>query len=423
MFKLVCVCIASLGLTWEGNADGLRNPPEGAVALGQGGVRLTEGDDATAISHNPANLMDLTEMEFTPTVTFGYSQKKFTSAMLGGESKSEEPWAVLPGIYIAWPLESDYAWGLGITTPYGQSTVWDKSSLVSQFSPYESSMQTLNINPTFAAKIGKSLYVGVGLDVMDSSLSMNQLYPLSKLTGGAINSSADLGFEGSGVGIGGNAGVTWTMTEKQRIALVYRSPISVEYEGDFTIDAGKAGAGAASALPPSVSPQSDFETDIEFPATVALGYGLKITDVLRVEANVEWIEHSTYDQLTLDVGRNNSLLTQALGSNKIRQNWDDTWTWGLGLDWDVAPNWIVRSGWTYLPTPVPSETLTPYQAEGDTHILAAGLGYTVKNHKIDLAYAYSLMEDRTIANNQNPYYNGTYEFEAHLLSVSYSCSF
>jgi long-chain fatty acid transport protein len=410
-------------LTLNVNADGFRNPPEGAIALGQGGVRLTQSDDATAITHNPANLMDLTEPEFTPTVTFGSSQKKFTSSLFGVTSETDNPVSVLPGAYVAWPFEGDYALGMGITTPYGQSTHWDKSSFISQFSPYEASMETINFNPTMATKIGKSLYVGAGIDVMWSSLSMKQLYSLSPLTGGALNSSADLAFEGSGVGVGGNAGLTWLVTEKQRLALVYRSPITVSYEGDFTIDPGNIGATVPPPALSSLSPQSDFETEIEFPATVALGYGVKITDTVRVEANVEWIEHSTYDQQTLDVGRNNRLLTQALGSNTLRENWNDTWTVGLGLDWDATPNWTVRSGWTYLPSPVPSETLTPYQAENDTHILAAGLGYKVKSHKIDLAYAYNLMDERTIDNNQNPYYNGTYKFDAQLVSLTYSYSF
>ena len=404
-------------------ADGFRNPPEGAVALGQGGVHLTENGDATAISHNPANLMDLTEPEFTPTVTFGSSQKKFTSGMFGVTSETDNPISILPGAYIAWPFESDYAMGLGITTPYGQSTHWDKTSLISQFSPYDVSMETINFNPSVATKLGKSVYVGAGVDIMWSSISMKQMYPLSKLTGGAMNSSADLSFEGSGVGVGGNAGITWLVTDKQRIALVYRSPITVSYDGDFTIDPGNAGSTPPSAAPAFLSPQTDFGTEIEFPATVALGYGLKITDKVRLEADVEWIEHSTYDQQTLNVGRDNPLLIQALGSNTIRQNWDDTWTFGLGLDWDVTKNWTVRTGWTYLPTPVPSETLTPYQAENDANILAAGLGYKVKNHKIDVAYAYNLMNDRTVKDNQNPYYNGSYEFDAQLLSLTYSYSF
>ena len=40
-------------------ADGFRNPPEGAAALARGGARVTQADDPTTISHNPANLMDL----------------------------------------------------------------------------------------------------------------------------------------------------------------------------------------------------------------------------------------------------------------------------------------------------------------------------------------------------------------------------
>ena len=41
-------------------ADGFRNPPDGATALGRIGGTYVQIDDATAASRNPANLTDLT---------------------------------------------------------------------------------------------------------------------------------------------------------------------------------------------------------------------------------------------------------------------------------------------------------------------------------------------------------------------------
>ena len=39
-------------------ADGFRNPPEGARAVGKLGAHRAFADDATAVIHNPANLVD-----------------------------------------------------------------------------------------------------------------------------------------------------------------------------------------------------------------------------------------------------------------------------------------------------------------------------------------------------------------------------
>ena len=46
-------------LTVQSMAEGFKNPPEGAAALGRAGGRIAIADDAAAVSHNPANLVDL----------------------------------------------------------------------------------------------------------------------------------------------------------------------------------------------------------------------------------------------------------------------------------------------------------------------------------------------------------------------------
>ena len=46
-------------------AEGFRNPTSGAINLGRSGGRITHVDNASAITQNPANLMDLKRPEVT----------------------------------------------------------------------------------------------------------------------------------------------------------------------------------------------------------------------------------------------------------------------------------------------------------------------------------------------------------------------
>jgi long-subunit fatty acid transport protein len=87
--------------------------------------------------------------------------------------------------------------------------------------------------------------------------------------------------------------------------------------------------------------------------------------------------------------------------------------------------WVVRAGYTWLPTPVPDETFMPVLTEGDKHVLGVGAGYRCGRHRLDLAYSYSITEDRKIdpAVNPNPAIAGTYEMEPHLASVTYGYQF
>jgi long-chain fatty acid transport protein len=393
-------------------ANGFRNPPEGASALGRVGGKVALVDDATAVSHNPANMAEASNLQVMAAATILRTETEFTSAR--GSTTTDDPWKILPNFFATFPIvEGQFAGGLGITTPFGQSSVWDRDSIVGQMAPYMAQMTLVNANPSLAAKLGDRLAVGAGVDVYWSRLELKQNLPFGRLRA-----------KGEGEGVGGNVGVTLKVTPKQSLALTYRSPVSVNYNGDTGLD----------VVPPAarmqgITPNSDFDTDIEFPAVAVAGYGVQLTDSLKVEADVEWVQFSRYDALTLDSGNNNPLLhpvgdpTPAMAPLTIRQDWKDIWTIGGGADWTFAEGWTFRAGYIYLPSPVPEETLAPTLPDANRHVVSVGLGFKRNQHALDLAYGLSLIEDRNIQSNQNPAFNGKYETTSQLFGVAYGYSF
>ena len=413
--NLVCGGVAVLLLVSQGTslADGYRNPTEGAAAQGRAGARLTQGHDPSAVTANPANLTDLDRASVMPFVTIGYMGTDYT-APWGQAEESDDPWKILPALYAAWPLsDGESVVGVGIHIPYGQSSKWSEGGVFSGRAPYFAEMGTVNVNPTIATKLSDSVSAGVGIDLMWSNLEFRQIFQGTRLS-----------FDADGYGLGANIGLTWQVSERQRLAATYRSPVDVEYEGDFEMDGPMA-----AVLPPPTSASSDFETEIHFPTIVGLGYGLQVSDTVRVEANAEWVEHSRNDAIELDVDNNNVLLAAALGSNRLQQNWDDTWTATIGADWQFNPNWVFRTGYAYLPSPIPDETFMPYLPQGDKNMFAVGLGFRGERHVFDVAYTASVAEDRDISNPANPLTgqpypaNGNYEFDIHLIAVSYNYTF
>jgi long-chain fatty acid transport protein len=276
--------------------------------------------------------------------------------------------------------------------------------------PYFSELRGINLNPTIAMRIRDNLLVGVGLDILYSDISLSQYYPWSAATGDPSAPDGVTRFQGDGVGLGGNAGVTWDVTEEQRLALTYRTSTHVYYGGDFTVSGIPAGVPL-----PGVTERSDFKTDIAFPAVVAFGYGVELSETVRVEADVEWVQHSVFSSLPLDVGNNQALLP----ADELQTDWEDGWTFGFGGDWKFAPDWVARAGYMYLESPVTEETLTPSVAEEDQSVVSVGLGYEKDGRRIDLAYVYGIFDGREVQDNLNPAYNGDYDFEAHLFGVSY----
>ncbi len=408
---------AVLMVTMTGWADGFRNPPEGPAALGKAGVKSVFVEDPSAISHNPATLSGLEKPEVMASLTLAYSEADFDAPMRGS-AETRSPAKFLPNLYVAWPVrDGSMTAGIGITTPYGQSTVWEEEGALQYAAPYYAEMALIDINPMIAFPVSENLHLAIGLNLYWSELEQRQDIPWVAFTLDPTTPDGTLEAEGDGLGFGANLGLLWEINDKQSIGLTYRSPFDIEYEGDTRLSRIPAGS-----LPPmfgGVSSGSDFETEIAFPTILTAGYGCKVNEKLRVEIQVEWLQHSRYESLDVDLGNNGAILAE----DSIRQDWDDTWTFGIGADYAIDEYWTVRGGYAFIESPIPDETFSPVILDSDRHVFAAGLGHHKDAHRCDIAYAYSIFDDRDIDNNQNPAFNGTYEINGHLLAVSYGYTF
>jgi len=405
------------------NAEGFRNPPPGAFSLGRSGGRIAQIDDSSAVTQNPANLIDLTGTEFQLTPSIVRIGAEFKSPN-GQKADTEDPWKFLPNFFAAVPLdENRFAFGLGLTVPYGIDSKWNENSgafarptgVLRYQTPYFAGLTTINVNPTAAVKIGDKLRIGIGFDAMWSEVTLKQFYPWFIFPGSAgTEPDGTIKAKGDGWGFGGNIGLTWQVTERQRLAVTYRSQMDVEHKGDLKVSNITPAAGFFGA-----TPQSDFSTTVRFPNIVAVGYGIELTDKIRIEADVEWLEFSRFNSLDLNVGANAFLLP----STKFPQKWKDTFTAGIGGDWRFAPNWILRAGYQFYQSPVPDSTFSPTIPDADQNVLTAGLAYKHNHHSLEGAYGADFYGTRNIRNDQNPAFNGRYEITVHLFSFAYRYSF
>lgn len=370
-------------------ADGFRNTPEGARAVGMFGGYRAFADDANAVIHNSANLVDLKQPMMQVNTTVGYGKSDFNSAV--GNDKTENPIFVIPGFSATAPFkEGKYAVGLATYIPYGRSVDWGKNDyLASIGAPFYGKMSVADFTPNFSARITDKFSIGIGADFYYSEVEQHQFIApgvLSKLT-------AD------GTAVGWNSAATLKITEKQRLAATYRSPFKINYSGDNDINGTKSSADAT----------------IEFPTIVGLAYGIELTDTLRMEVNGEWLDFSEYETLTIDN-------PGGIGTVPVPQKLKDTWTAGLGLEWKFKPQWTLRSGYKYLKNPTPTETYGPLGPDEDQGVLSVGLGYENEHHTVDLGYAVGLFDGRNISGSLNSP-NGKYDYAVQILAISYGYKF
>ena len=402
-------------------ADGYRNPPPTAAGIAKSGVHSAFVDDASAISYNPANLGMQTNHSLVVAGTFAQAQNTYSTAIpdlstvppgtIPVQIESDDPWQMLPNLYYSQPvgLEGKLVVGLGVNTPYGQSVSYDSadmSALVPPWAvggdellPYEATVKLVNFNPSAGVKIYDGVYLGLGLDVAYSSIGLKAVgnVPGTPLPP-APQPLAYVEGEGDGWGIGGNIGVTWVPCERHRVTATYRSRMDIKYKGDTTINGTNTG---------------DFETTLQYPNTVGIGYGFEVSEDIRIEGLLEWLQWSVNDTQTIEVG--------GIGTEESVNNWDDTFTIGVSGSWDITESLVVRAGYVYLPSPIPDDTVTPLLPDNDRQVIGIGLGYTVGMHTLDVSYAFSIYDDRTSPiGSTSP---GTYEIDSNLVGVSYSLTF
>ena len=398
-------------------AEGLRSIVPGAFGLDRAGGRFAQVEDSSAVWHNPANLVFLTnaEVQLTPSVV--YLQVDYSGAS-GVETSTENPWKPVPTLFASAPIQGgDFVLGLGITAPYGLSVDWDQdpSSPFHYSAPYSTGMKTLNINPTLSVRLLENLSLGLGFDAMWSELDIKQYYPWVAFPGSVGGEpDGDAQFKGNGWGWGVNVALTWEFVTNNRVAVTFRSQQTVAYDGDFTINNITPTAAALGA-----TASSGFSTQIGFPNIVGVGYGLRLSDRIRIEVNAEWLQWSRFQSLSLDIDNNSFLLP----STAVPQDWNDSFTAGIAGDYRISDHFIARLGYLYYNSPVPDETFSPSIPDSNQHVFTFGLGYHSGHHSVEAAYGLDLYEDREISGNVNPSYDGDYSWNVHLFSLSYRYTF
>jgi len=402
------LALVALFLTAIAYGEGFRNPPPGTFNLGRAGGRIAQVDDSSAVQQNPANLVDLTNIQAQLTPTVVYISSDFTSSS-GQSASTIKPWKGLPNFFMSMPLQNDrFTVGLGITTPYGLANEWNTGSsafrqpagVLTYQSPYYSQLITINFNPTIAVKLGDQVSVGVGLDIMWSELQFKQyLSPFVP--------DLQANVDGDGVGYGGNLGITWRITDRQRLAVAYRSPMNISYSGTSQFNNYPG------------NPSSSFSSEVKFPTIVSVGYGLQVSDAVRLETDFEWVQFSRFENLPIHIGAN----PLGVPSQNIPENWMDTFTAGFGGDWQINDNWVVRGGYQYYKSPVPNSTFSPAIPDANQNVITIGMGWKSGHNSLEFAYGLDFYNKRNISNDQNPAFDGQYTFNVHLFSFAYRYTF
>lgn len=373
-------------------AQGFRNPPEGARAIGAFGGYMTFVEDADTVIHNPANLMYNESQTVQLNLLGGYGRNTYNRPSITRQ-KTRSPYFALPGMAAAIPINERFAMGFAVYVPYGRSVEWSRDGdFASRGLPYAGSMTVVDVSPVLAFQLHDHVSAAFGLNFYNGEVEQDTL--LFGLQSQGIPEGTRSRLDADGQATGWNAAVTVLLPRQQRIAASIRSPFSINFDGDNELDIGL---------------RSRASARIHYPTIVSLGYGIAITDNLITEISGEWLEFSRYETLTID--------DRLFGSIETPVNQEDTWTAGIALQWTFRPQWTWRAGYQYLENPTPDETYTPLTPDEDQGVISTGIGFSGERHYFDIGYAYGIFSGRNIPET-NPA-GGKHDYDVHLASLSY----
>jgi long-chain fatty acid transport protein len=268
--------------------------------------------------------------------------------------------AVTSSTYGTYQLSNDFWVGIAINSPFGLATKPENTQYLGSYLGVTSKLLTINANPMVAYRIAPGITVGAGVQ-MEWARGKLQFR-----TGPASVAQ----FKGDDWAFGATAGVLLEPAAGTSIGLGWRSALSHDLDGYF-----RSGV------------RMDAVGTIDLPDIVTLSLRQEITPRTRLLGTVQWENWSEFKKLTVNVDSFGSISTPA--------NWDDSWYFSVGGEYDYSPALTLRTGVGYEMSPVNDPTQRLVQVpDNDRVYLSIGASYKWSDATtIDVGYSHIFIRD------------------------------
>jgi long-chain fatty acid transport protein len=356
------------------HAGGFALDTQSARAVSMGTAMTAHVDDPSAIFYNAAGLatgeeglaVQVGALALLPNVTFRPEG--------GGAATSSTTGALFPPhAYLRWKLAPHVAMGVGLSTPFGNTTKWP-AGWTGETLSRRGSIDALDLGVSMAVRILPSVRLGLGVDALRAQVEQER--SLGAAGGGAL-----LALESTAWGLGANAGLQVDVVpELLSLGVAYRASVPLDLSGRATF------SNVPAPLAPLLADQS-VTAAFTLPQQWQLGLAVKPLPSLRVALDAWWVDWSTADALAVKF--QNPLLDAAQPLN-----WGSRWNGHLGAEYSGGDALKLRMGLKYDPSPAPAGTLAPSIPDADRVALALGVGYAWGRFTVDAAWQLTLLTAR-----------------------------
>jgi len=434
-------------------ASGLAIPEQGAAALGMSAAMTARSEDLSSIFYNPAGIDYVEGFELYAGVTPIIPKHKYSPLREEREvfedAESESKVFLPPQLYAAWRVHSNVVLGLGVFSPFGLGTEWNRE-WAGRYTSTFAEITTVYINPTVAVNVNEKLSLGFGASYITSKATIEKMVDTGGSLGLGTNTALDSEFalEGDGTAFSMNVGAILRPLDNVRFGVSYRWNYDMEYEGDakFThSDVLKkypypkvSGMTLYDAVSAQMPPKQSGTATLNMPWMLNMGVLYDVSPVWDLSADVDVVGWSRYEKLTIDFADDKPADEQSLD-----KDWKNSVILRGGTSYDLNEKTVLRGGVLFDKNPVPDETIDGQLPDANRYGISIGAGYRFGKIRVDAGYMLLFFSRREKHNGVGfgqditgdgeinrfdvpfgyPVGNGVYKSRAHLFSVAATFAF
>lgn len=393
----ITTLLAAAGQAW---GAGFALNEQNASELGRAMAgRASSADNAATVFGNPAGMARLERAELSGGVAYirATSDIKNARGALPGTNKGDMvPETFIPFGYYVQPIDERWHVGLGLYSPYGLVTDYE-SGFQGRALATKSELKMVTVQPTVSYRFSDQWSVGLGVTYNDVRGELSRAIPNPFVPGNEGLARV----KGDDDGWGYNVGVLFELSERTRFGLTYHSEV------DFTLD----GHTRLSNVPLLGNAKYSASLDLTLPDMIDLSASHDFGNGWTLHGGAVRTGWSSFDRLEI-VNRG---APAALTTVVEEEQWDDTWSYAIGADYRINPQWLVRAGMALDQSPIPNQHRSVRVPSDDRTIYALGATWTPnRDLSVDFAYAYLREPDASV---DQPGYSAEFRNRAQALAV------
>jgi long-chain fatty acid transport protein len=288
-------------------------------SLGTAGVaNPTNTKSADSAWTNPAAMTYLQQNEILAGAQLVLPKIEFDSSFVspgtgGGDGGNAGNSVVIPSFFYVNKLSERLRFGFSVAGTMGGGVDYG-DNFVGRYSTIKAELGAVGISPSLGYKVNDRLSVGAGVAIIytryDQDIAINQSLVNAADATLKIEKATDWGYQPF-------LGLTYQLSDRAMLGVVYRAEMDVELEGDVKVKNWQ--------LPGSPSADS-IDVDWDNPQWLEVGLQYQLDDRNTMFLNAGWQEWSAFSNNALEFS--GGALNPAVA---LERNFDDTWHAGIAF--------------------------------------------------------------------------------------------